>query len=208
MSIQRNASHPRDYETSWEYHDWRRNHFMEEEKKEDWEKAEDAYIAKTKAECRALWEIQRKKIQHNVSNPMPCTHPRAKLCFNDRCGREVSWQWGDGKNWCCGDRCVETLMPNSTHKMKMNCIRMELQRYWNDIERQLGDIALEAVSTPEAQPVPFSFDSPTSVGDIEQDGMFSMEDILPMDFDEFDLYCYESLSSELKEVGCDDLLLD
>ena len=63
MSIQRNASHPWDYTTSWEYHDWRRNNFIEEEKKEDWESAEDIYVAKVKAECRALWEIQRRKIQ-------------------------------------------------------------------------------------------------------------------------------------------------
>ena len=204
MSIQRNASHPWDYTTSWEYHDWRRNNFIEEEKKEDWESAEDIYVAKVKAECRALWEIQRRKIQRNVANPMPYTHPRAKLCFNDRCANEVSWQWGDGKNWCCGDRCVDSIVgAEATHRMKMNCIRMELKRYWEGVEQALeGDVALEAVSSPNL------LSSPTSVKDIEEEGMFSMDDILPMDLHEIDLYCHESLSSEIKEAGCEDLLLE
>ena len=212
MSIQRNASHPYDYETSWEYHDWRRNHFIEEGKKEEWEAAENAYCAKIKAECRALWEIQRRKIQHNVSNPMPITlssKPYTRVCWRAGCQNEVSWEWGDGKHWCCGDRCVDTLMPNASHQMKMNCIRMELKRYWENLEKELDGIAaLEAVSTPDASPVDFSFDSPTSVNDIEQEGMFSMEDIMPLDLDEIDLYCYESLSNELKDLRCDDLLLE
>lgn len=212
MALQHNVYNPTDFTTCWQHNDHIRNAKLDKEGMFGYryEAAEDAYCANARAECRALWEIQRKKIQQSVSNPMPCTHPRAKICLNDRCGREVSWEWGDGKNWCCGDRCVETLAgPDATHRMKMNCINMELQRYWENLERELDGIAaLEAVSTPTASPVVFSFDSPTSVGDIEEEGMFSMEDIMPLDLHEIDLYCRESLSSEIIEAGCDDLLLE
>jgi len=211
MAFQHNVFNHLDNEdpaTCWQYNDQLRNEIMDNEKKEDWEAAEDAYCAKVKAECRALWEISRKRIQHNVTNPMPVTFspkaPPTKICWRAGCQNEVSWEWGDGKNWCCGDQCVNTLMPNASHFMQMNCIRMELRRYWQKVEREV-----DALSTPDAWPdVDFSFGSPTSVNDIEEDGMFSMEDIMPLDLNETDLYCYESLSTELEEVGCDDLLLD
>lgn len=200
--------------TCWQYNDQLRNDMLDKEGVygDTYDDAERNYCAKVKAECRALWEISKKRIQHNVTNPMPITlspKPTTKICWRAGCQNEVSWEWGDGKNWCCGDQCVDTLMPNASHFMKMNCICMELKRYWERVEKELDEIAaLEAVSTPDTWPnVDFSFGSPTSVHDIEQDGMFSMDDIMPLDLNETDLYCYESLSNELKDLGCDDLLL-
>ena len=198
--------------TCWQYNDQLRNDMLEKEEDEIWEESQAIYMANARRECKMLWRKAKKAIQHNVSNPMPITLPPTlptKMCWRAGCQKEVSWEWGDGKNWCCGDRCVDILMPHASHQMKMNCIRMELKRYWENLEREMDGIAaLEAVSTPDASIVDFSFDSPTSVNDIEQDGMFSMEDIMPLDLNEIDLYCYESLSTELKELGCDDLLLD
>ena len=189
--------------TWWQYHDQLRNDMLDNKENEEWDESHNISMKNAREECKRLWKHQKKKIQQNF--PMPCTHPQGKMCWRDGCQYEVSWQWGEDKKWCCGDTCVDVHTgPHASHYMKMHCIKMELQRYWENVERELdGMHALEAVSTPPSSPIRFSFDSPTSV---QEHGLFTMDDIMPMDLNELDLYCHETLSVELKEAGCEDLL--
>jgi hypothetical protein len=205
MALQQNVYNHldnRNSATCWGYNDQLRIDVLEKHKNEIWEERERSYTAelgKSREEAKRLWKREKDKSQRNVSSPMPCTHPLAKRCFNDYCRREVSWEWGDSKNWCCGDRCVEMLAgPYASHRMKMNCIRMELKRYWAGLEAELDGLN-NFETTFDSDYSPITFDSPTSVLDtIEHDGMFDLEDIMPLDSNSVDLYCYESLSTELK----------
>ena len=205
MATQRNAYNHLDnesYERCWQWNDQLRNERINNEEDDIWNETMDVISLTAREEAKKLWKIQKEKIQRNVSYPMPCNHPRARLCRRDGCQFEVNWQWGDGKHWCCGDRCVDVETgPNATHQMKMNCIRLELQRYWKNFERELDEIHR---STPPQLPSSSRFSSPKSVRDVENE-LFSMDDILPMDFDELDLYCDETLSIELKQAGCENL---
>lgn len=185
------------FDTCWQYNDQVRNAKLDKEYKLMEEEAEREQMDEVRRECKHLWLNQKLAVEKNASKPMACHRPPMKKCYNHHCQNEVNWQWACVKNFCAGDRCVQQLLaPGVTHKMQMNCINMELKRYWEDFEKEL-----DSVSTPTQ-------DSPTSVTNIqiEEEGMFSMEDIMPLDLNEIDLYCNESLLFDIEELECDSVL--
>ena len=176
------------YDTCWQYHDEQRNAVFDKAYNDDAEELEEIQCEKVRKECKNIWEMQRNVKEESKAIPMACSRPAVKKCYNENCNYEVNWQWALEKNYCAGDRCVEELVPGVNHQLKMNCIRMELKRYWENIERQLDDDE--------------TFDSPTSVKDcqVEEEAMF------PMDLNEMDLYCDEKLLFSLEELECDSVL--
>lgn len=189
-----------DFDTCWQHHDQRRNAKLDKKYNLMQEVGEREKMNEARQECKQLWLRQKLAVEKNASKPMACHYPPVKKCYNHHCLNEVNWQWALEKNFCAGDRCVQQLMPGVTHKMQMNCINMELKRYWEDFER-----AVDSVSSPTQD---FSYSSPTSVSDIEieDEGMFSMEDIMPLDLQEIDLYCNETLIFDIEELECDSIL--
>lgn len=188
------------FDTCWQYNDQRRNAKLDRKYNLMQEVVEREQMDEVRRECKQLWLKQKLAVQKNASEPMACHHPRVKKCYNHHCLNEVNWQWASEKNFCAGDRCVQQLVPGVTHKMQMNCINMELKRYWEDFEREI-----DSVSSPTQD---LSYSSPTSVSDIEieDEGMFSMEDIMPLDLHEIDLYCHETLLFNLEDLECDAVL--
>ncbi len=182
-----------DFDTCWQYHDQRRNAKLDKKYNLMQEVGEREQMEEARQECKQLWLRQKLAGEKNASKPMACHYPLVKQCYNHHCLNEVNWQWACQKNYCAGDRCVQQLMPYVTRKMQMNCINMELKRYWENFEKELDSV---------------SNHSPTSVSDIEieDEGMFSMEDITPLDLQEIDLYCHESLIFDIKDLECDSVL--
>lgn len=199
MSIQQTVYEHFDlekYSSCWQRNNQERMENIDNRNNQMWEEIEAKECDKVRAECKALWLLQKQKIQQNTE-PMPCTKPPTKKCWNNQCDYEVSWQWGVNKNWCAGDRCVDVLTgAHAEHYMKMNCIRNELKRHWEKIEEQVG--ALEAPTTPPLSPIQRVFDSPNSVKDIHE----SEEEIFPMDLDEYELLSEDSILHDIQEL-CD-----
>lgn len=190
-----------DFATCWKWNDERRNQQLDDEANMNYERAVKPHCDHVRNEARALWQAQQDKVEENASEPMPISFGSPKCCLNDHCPNEVSWQFVF-KSYCAGDCCVEQLVPPSaTQKWKQHVINMALKQYWTTFEKEMD------VINPTLDPLLSNIYSPTSVmDDIEQDGMFSMDDIVPMDLDEMALYCDETLSCELKEAGCDKLV--
>ena len=114
------------------------------------------HCKKTSQECKELWNNER-----TVANPMPISKPARKKCWNSHCCLEVSWQWAIGKNWCAGDRCVESILgPDANLEQKNECIKKELERYWEQMEREIEEEAKIDIIHPMS---PFISTSPTSV---------------------------------------------
>jgi len=178
-----------DYGKCWEYNDQRRNANLDKFFKQEEEADEIRMSDVARAECKKLWEQQRRKILTNASKPMACYKATTKCCYNHHCFNEVNWQWSNVKNFCAGDRCVQQLSgPGWGHKMQMNCIRMELHRYWEAFEMEVEDIS------PSSPLV-----SPSSVQD-------NVDPFTPMDMEEFNLLSDESLIFDLEDLECDELL--
>lgn len=201
MSIQQTVYEHFDierYSSCWPANDQARNEYFDKISNKYYDAIEAEQCAEVKRECKALW-MRHKQILQQTDEPMPCSKPPVKVCWNNQCNNEVSWQWGDGKNWCAGDRCVDTITGSQAeHFMKMNCIRMELRRHWEKIEQEVG--ALEAPATPPHSPTQRKFESPNSVKDLCE----KEEEIFPMDLDEFELLSDDSLICDIKEI-CDGL---
>lgn len=190
-----------DFDTCWQYHDQRRNAKLDKKYREEREEHERQKSDKVRQECKELWMKQKAAVEKNASELLTFVLRPEKKCYNHLCNNQVSWEWSGEKNFCAGDRCVQQLLApgvTHTHKMQMSCIRSELNKYWNNFEKEL-----DSVSNPARD---LSFNSPTSVGDIEEEGMFSMEDIMPMDSDEFNLYCNETLIFSIEEIECNNVL--
>ncbi len=189
------------FDTCWQYNDQRRNAKLDRKYKLMEEVCEREQMDEVRRECKQLWLKQKAAVEKNASKPMACHRPSVKKCYNHHCHNEVNWQWACVKNFCAGDRCVQQLLaPGVTHKMQMNCIKMELKRYWENFESEL-----EGASSPTQE---FSYNSPTSVSDIEieEEGMFSLEEIMPLDLHNIDLYCNETLIFVIEELECDSVL--
>lgn len=187
------------FTTCWQYHDQVRNQKVDDEKMMQYEEAVKPYCDRVRKECHALWKAQKDKVNQNASTPMPLFGSE-KCCMNDSCHNKVSWEWSYDKNYCAGDCCVEDLVePGVSHQMKMNCIRMELLRYFEKMEQELDAMAVP--TTPLGEFSMFALNSPTSVQEPVDDDL-----IFPMDWDEFELLSEESLISEVKDLLCDEVL--
>jgi hypothetical protein len=184
MNYELDAYDVENFSKCWQYNDQVRNAKLDKERNEIYEEAENKYCDRIRAECKQLWAHSSSPVSMMVK-PTPL-----KKCYNHNCYNEVNWQWATVKNFCAGDRCVEQLLPDATHKMKMNCIRMELKRYWENFELELSNATSSQIETVAST-------SPSSVQYIDSD---------QVDFDESDLYCDETLIFELEDLECDSVL--